>query len=162
MNCQSLSYSVRSAYRDEWQEAMAVAWTTFLKYEAPDYTQEGIQNFREFITDNTLYRMFITGSYQMFVAIAGNKIVGMVTMRGTSHISLLFVDETYHKCGIASALIQKLSEFLTEEVGGVQRITVNAAPYAVGFYHKLGFCDLGEEMMKDGIIFTPMEKKLSK
>ena len=160
MEQNNLSYTVRAAYREEWQEAMALAWKTFLRYEAPDYTQEGIRNFREFITDTTLYRMYVTGSYQMFVAISDNKIVGMLTMRGTSHISLLFVDGAYHNNGIARELIQKLCNFLMQEVGGIRRVTVNAAPYAVGFYHKLGFRDLGEETMKDGIIFTPMEKEL--
>ena len=37
-------------------------------------------------------------------------------------------------------------------------MTVNAAPYALGFYHKLGFQDTGMEETNDGIRFTPMKR----
>ena len=149
-------YQIRSAYRNEWEDAMALAWRTFMRFEADVYTPEGVRNFENFITDSTLYRMFVMGSYQMFVALDGKKIVGMLTLRGTACISLLFVDEKYHWRGIGRALLQYLFHYLLTETRTV-RVTVNAAPYGVGFYHKLGFRDLGPEEKKDGIIYTPME-----
>lgn len=150
------SYQVRSAYRDEWQDAMALAWKTFLRFEADVYTPEGVKNFESFITDSTLYRMFIIGTYQLFVALDGNKIVGMITLRDSMHISLLFVDEAYHRQGIGRILINHLTDYLMTEMG-IYRVTVNASPYGVGFYHKMGFRDLGPEEVRDGIIYTPME-----
>lgn len=149
-------YPVRSAYQDEWDDAMALAWKTFMQFEADVYTAEGIRNFEDFITDTTLHRMFIMGVYQMFVALDRKQIVGMLTLRNTSHISLLFVDEKYHRRGIGRALIEYLREYLLSEAG-ISRITVNAAPYGVAFYHKLGFRDLRPEEEKDGIRYTPME-----
>lgn len=149
-------YPIRSAYQDEWDDAMALAWKTFLQFEADVYTAEGIRNFEDFITDTTLHRMFIMGVYQMFVALDRKKIVGMLTLRNTSHISLLFVDEKYHRRGIGRALIEYLREYLLSEAG-ISKITVNAAPYGVAFYHKLGFQDLRPEEEKDGIKYTPME-----
>lgn len=149
-------YPVRSAYQDEWDDAMALAWKTFMQFEADVYTAEGIRNFEDFITDTTLHRMFIMGVYQMFVALDRKQIVGMLTLRNTSHISLLFVDGKYHRRGIGRALIEYLREYLLSEAG-ISRITVNAAPYGVAFYHKLGFRDLRPEEEKDGIRYTPME-----
>lgn len=149
-------FQVRSAYRNEWQEAMALAWKTFLRFEADVYTPEGVKNFENFVTDSTLYRMFIMGTYQLFVAVEGSRVVGMITLRDTTHISLLFVDEAYHRRGIGRALIRYLADYLATEVGA-ERMTVSASPYGVGFYHKMGFRDLGPEKTKDGIIFTPME-----
>ncbi len=149
-------YQIRSAYREEWDDAMALAWKTFLQFEADVYTAEGIRNFEDFITDTSLYRMFVMGSYQLFVALEQKKIVGMITLRNNSHISLLFVDARYHRKGIGRALIEYLREYLLAEVG-VSRITVNAAPYGVAFYHKLGFRDIRPEEEKDGITYTPME-----
>ena len=150
------SYQIRSAYRNEWQEAMALAWKTFLRFEADVYTSEGVKNFRNFITDSTLYRMFVMGAYQMFVALDHNKVIGMITLRNTTHISLLFVDERYHRQGIGRALIKYLTEYLLSEVGA-SKVTVNSSPYGVEFYHKLGFRDLRSEEKRDGIIYTPME-----
>ena len=41
-----------------------------------------------------------------------------------------------------------------------KKITVNAAPYAYGFYHTLGFRDTDGQSVKDGIVYTPMEKMI--
>ena len=41
---------------------------------------------------------------------------------------------------------------------GHHAITVNAAPYAVEFYHKVGFYDTDKEESNDGIRYTPMER----
>lgn len=151
-----IPYQIRSAYQDEWDDAMALAWKTFLRFEADCYTAEGVRNFEDFITDTTLHNMFIMGVYQMFVALDDKKIVGMITLRNASHISLLFVDEEYHRRGIGSALIAYLQKYLLSEMG-VEKVTVNAAPYGVDFYHKLGFKDIRPEEAKDGIKYTPME-----
>lgn len=149
-------YQIRNAYRDEWEDAMALAWRTFLRFEADVYSPEGVKNFENFITDSTLYRMFVVGSYQMFVALDGKKIVGMLTLRDGTHISLLFVDEKYHRRGIGRALLQYMCHYLLTEVQAC-RVTVNSSPYGVGFYHRLGFRDLRPQEKKDGIIYTPME-----
>ena len=151
-----IPYQIRNAYRDEWDDAMTLAWKTFMKFEADIYTDEGIQNFEDFITDTTLHRMFLMGVYQMFVALDRKQIVGMLTLRNNSHISLLFVDEKYHRRGIGRALIEYLREYLLSEAG-ITIVTVNAAPYGVAFYHKLGFQDLRPEEERDGIRYTPME-----
>ena len=101
-------------------------------------------------------KMFVMGAYQMFVALDRNKIVGMITLRNSTHISLLFVDEAYHRRGIGRALMKYLTEYLLSEVG-VSHVTVNSSPYGVEFYHKLGFKDVRPEEKRDGIIYTPME-----
>lgn len=151
-------YQIRNAYREEWEEAMALAWKTFLQFEADVYSTEGVQNFENFITDTTLHRMFVMGAYQMFVALDQDRIVGMITLRDSKHISLLFVDEKYHRRGIGRALMKYLTEYMVKEMG-IRQVTVNASPYGVEFYHKLGFRDLRPEERKDGIIYTPMELK---
>ena len=149
-------YEVRSAYRDEWDDAMALAWKTFLRFEADVYSPEGVRNFEDFITDTTLDRMFVMGAYQMFVALDAGKIIGMITLRNRTHISLLFVDEQYHRKGVGRALMQYLENYLLTEIGA-DRVTVNSSPCGEGFYHRLGFRDLRPREEKNGIIYTPME-----
>lgn len=147
------------AYESDWEEAMELAWKTFLVYEAKDYTREGIDSFQNFISDQWLKKMFIKGEYQMFVAMDGEKIIGLISLRNICHISLLFVDEKYHHQGVGSALIQALGEYLVKELG-IRYMTVNAAPYAIGFYHKMGFWDLAPEQEKEGIRYTTMKRNL--
>lgn len=83
-----MPYQIRNAYRDEWEDAMSLAWRTFLRFEADVYSPEGVRNFENFITDSTLYRMFVVGSYQMFVALDGKKIVGMGSRHMIRHTFL--------------------------------------------------------------------------
>lgn len=156
MEEEAFPYEIRMAYEGEWEDAMALAWKTFLRFEADDYEPEGVRSFEDFITDNTLHRMFIMGAYQMFVAMDGDKMVGMITVRSNSHVSLLFVDAEYHMRGIGRALMWRLCRYLRAELG-IRRVTVNASPYGVGFYHKLGFRDLQPEQTSEGIRYTPME-----
>lgn len=150
---------VRPAYRKEWDDAMALAWRTFMQFEAGDYTLEGIESFQDFITDTVLYRMFLLGSYQLFGAYDNGIMVGMISLRSETHISLLFVDKKYHRMGIGRMLINYISEYVRTEEGH-NRITVNAAPYAVEFYHHVGFSDTGMEETKEGVRYTPMERRI--
>ena len=45
------TYEIRWAADKDWIPAMHMIWKTFLKFEAVDYTEEGIRNFYDFITD---------------------------------------------------------------------------------------------------------------
>lgn len=150
-------YEIRWAKAEEWAPAMKMIWKTFMKFEGQDYTEEGIQNFFEFITDDDLYRAFLQGNYQMMVALDRGRVVGAGSIRSCNHLSLLFVDEEYHHKGIGASLIQKLCEYLQMEEGE-RYMSLKAAPYAVNFYRKLGFRVVAPEEEYSGIRVTPMEK----
>ena len=152
----SISVQIRPAKKVDWENAMELAFKVFLKYEAMDYGEEGIRHFAEFVSDESLRKMFLIGEYLLFVALDGEEIVGLISLRSGNHISLLFVDEKYHRQGIGSALIKYLQEYMLQNTKHT-KVTVFASPYGIPFYHKVGFKDIGQETKKDGIIFTPME-----
>lgn len=159
MNKVEEKFFFRFANEQDWEPAMKLAWETFLIFEAEEYSEEGVESFRDFISDQWLKNMFLKGEYQMFVALEKEKIVGFITVRNRCHISLLFVDKEYHRKGIGASLIQKMGEYLISEVG-VDYMTVDSAPYALEFYHKQGFWDLAPRQEKQGIIYTSMKKNL--
>ena len=140
----------------EWGDAMALVWRVFLQFDSDSYSAEGIDNFYKFITDDILYMMFKQGVYKIFACLDGPEIRGVISARNTNHISLLFVDEKYQHQGIARALVRYLCDFLLIKEGE-SFVTVDSSPYAVGFYHKIGFKDTAEEQKKDGIVYTPMK-----
>ena len=154
-------YFIRKARIEDWDDVMPMTWRTFIRFEAKDYTKEGVRSFFDFISDPILQRMFLNDAYPMFVAEDQGKIIGMISLREGTHISLLFVDAAYHRQGVGSSLMQTIWEFIRTEVGK-EIVTVNAAPYGVGFYHKLGFEDTGPEEARDGIRYTPMKCELNK
>ena len=108
-------YEIRWAEDKDWIPAMHMIWKTFLKYEAVDYTEEGIRNFHEFITDEHLYKSFRQGRYQMMVALDGARIIGAASVRNYNHLSLLFVDEEYHHRGVGRSLMGRMCEYLKKE-----------------------------------------------
>ncbi|HAV00997.1 MAG: GNAT family N-acetyltransferase [Lachnospiraceae bacterium] len=151
------AYEIHPLNRGEWEDAMQLAWDTFLIFEAPEYGREGIDSFRRFIKDPLLKRMFIMGEYLVYGAYLRQygDLVGILGVRGYNHVSLLFVQAEYHLQGIAKAMLYKyINEARRKQV---RRITVHSSPFAVEFYHKQGFVDLDREIVADGIRYTPME-----
>lgn len=150
-------FEVRWAHEDEWAPAMQMIWRTFLKFEGNDYSQTGIKSFFDFITDDGLHDSFLRGEYQMMVALVNGEVIGAGTLRSRNQLSLLFVDERFHRMGVGSAILGKLCRYLKTEAGE-RRIFLQASPYAVEFYRKQGFRQLKPEMDYSGIRVTAMEK----
>ena len=154
-----MEYVYRPLKKNEWDMAMQLAWDTFLVYEAPEYAPEGVKHFHEFVKGDELRNMFALGEYRAWGAFnMENLIVGVLGIRKHWHISLLFVEPALHHQGIASSLLKLAFSEASKE--GVETMTVNSSPYAVGFYHKLGFVDSDHEKTTDGIRYTPMSVEL--
>ncbi len=157
MSAGKLLCEIRWAKPDEWEPAMEMIWKTFLKFEAADYSEEGVQNFLDFITDQRLRRSFLQGNYQMMVALDQGRIIGAASVRNRNHLSLLFVDVAYHRQGVGRRLMDTFCDYLKDEEGE-RYMSLAAAPYAVDFYRKIGFCAVGPEREVGGIRVTSMEK----
>lgn len=147
--------TIRPLKENEWEEAMQLAWDTFILFEAPDYSREGINSFKTFIRDPILKTLFLDGKYRTLAAFYNGIMVGILGVRNENHLSLLFVDSEYHKRGIAKALVLNMIEKVYMDYGK-REMTVNSSPYAVGFYHRIGFADTDVEQTTDGIRYTPM------
>jgi predicted N-acetyltransferase YhbS len=70
----------------------------------------------------------------------------------------VFVDENYHRKGVATELFGRVISELRQH--GVEKILLNASPYAVPFYHAIGFTNTDTERIWHGIRYTPMEMYL--
>lgn len=128
--------------------AIALIWTTFLQFEAPDYSREGVQSFRDFIQNEEIVK-----SLEFWGAYDNKELKGVIAANDTrKHICCFFVKAQYHGQGIG----RKLWEYLLENSQN-QTFTVNSSPYAVPVYHKLGFIDIDTEQLSDGIRYTPMK-----
>ena len=132
-------------------EALELVWRVFLDFEAPDYSEQGIESFRTFIQVNSIQELMNKGELEFWGAYTGEKLAGVIAVKNETHVSLLFVDPTVHRQGMATALFE---EAFTVCSGS---ITVNSSPYALAFYRRLGFMDQTAEQTVDGIRFIPMK-----
>ena len=141
---------IRNIKQTEMQEALKLVWETFLEYEAPDYTKEGIAEFKRCIEDKSWIeqREFI-GAFE------STTIVGVIATKDITHIALFFVDGKHHKQGIGRKLYE---EVLSRNTKGY--FTVNSSPYAHEVYKHLGFVDTDTEQCVNGLRFIPMKMEI--
>ncbi|HOQ16015.1 MAG TPA: GNAT family N-acetyltransferase [Defluviitaleaceae bacterium] len=139
------------------KEARELVWNVFLEFVAPDYSTEGVENFKKFIDENNLKDNVNTGNMEFYGAFTEGRIVGVIAVRGCNHICLFFVDKEFHGQGIARNLFELVKKNLSVGDKVEKVITVNASPYAVKIYEKLAFNVVDNEQEKDGIRFTPMK-----
>lgn len=129
-------------------QALDLIWETFLQFEAPDYSAEGVQSFRAFIENKEILQ-----TLEFWGAYDDGELKGVIAANeNRKHICCFFVKAEYHRQGIG----KKLWEFLLDNSQN-EIITVNSSPYAVPVYHKLGFADTDTEQLTDGIRYTPMK-----
>lgn len=135
---------------DETQivDAIDLIWTTFLQFDAPDYSEECIQSFKDFIESKE-----IISTLEFWGAYDGPKLKGVIaTNENRKHICCFFVKAEYHRQRIGRRLWEYLLKNSQSEI-----ITVHSSPYAVPVYHKLGFVDTDTEQLSDGMRYTPMK-----
>jgi GNAT superfamily N-acetyltransferase len=91
----------------------------------------------------------------MYGAYFDNRLIGVLAVSDRNYVSCVFVDKQYHRKGVASAMLHAIiSEFKKK---GQKKVLLNATPYALPFYHKLGFVDTDIERDYKGIRYTTME-----
>lgn len=132
---------------DQRSEAIALVFSVFMEFEAPDYSAEGIQAFERFIHDHEeIEHLAMYGAYE------GDELCGVIaTRKNGNHISLFFIPRQHQGKGIGRALFTRV---IKENHSGT--ITVNSSPYAVPIYEHLGFIRTDVEQITDGIRYTPM------
>lgn len=152
---------VRRIGVSETDKVFQLIWETFQDFVAPDYTQEGIDQFySEFIQGETFRKKVTEGTESMYGAYWNGVLAGVLLISPNHTISCIFVKGCYHRKGIGSELLHTVMKELYQQ--GVEKIKLNASPYAVPFYHKMGFTDTGVQSVYKGIVYTPMELRYDK
>jgi len=149
---------IRKLGKEDIIPAMDMVWKVFLEFIAPDYAQEGIDEFKRFIDPDFIADKIASDEFKLWGAFDNEKPVGIVAVGPPLRIALLSVDKQYHRQGIARKLFETaLSEKTI--IQGHSKITVNASPYAADIYRRLGFNPTDTEQTVNGLRFTPMECK---
>jgi len=139
---------IRKIGENETKEALELVLRVFMQYEAPDYSDEGVETFKR----TAIYNEEYISSIAIYGAYENDKMVGVIATRNNgSHIALFFVDGQHHRKGIGKMLFQTVLDQSTAE-----EITVNSSPYAKEVYHHLGFKDTAPEQITEGIRYIPM------
>lgn len=135
---------VRKLEERELPGAMELVWAAFRRFEAPEYSTQGIETFYAYIQNMEQVKTLVTyGAYR------DGELAGVLALRG-DRISLFFVREEVQGRGIGKTLFR----YAAARAG--RPMTVHSSPYAVDIYRRLGFVPTAEEQVEDGIRYTPM------
>lgn len=144
----------------EEAEVIRLVRQSFSTFIAPGFSALGVHEFLAYASADALKERLDRGVSFVLLARLPNTIAGMIEMRGCNHIALLFTDAAYHRLGIARALVAEALQRALQIQPETSEVTVNSSPYAVRFYEKVGFQACGPEQEKNGVIFTPMVRRL--
>ena len=142
------------------RQAITLVKDVFMQFEAPEYSQEGIQTFFNFISaTNPIKKAMKKKSFIIWGCYEKSKLIGVSAVRNENHVSLMFVDKDHHRKGIGQALFDLLRQYV-KDYTNCTFITVHSSPYAIPFYRSIGFYDTDVEQVSQGIRYTPMQYDL--
>ena len=147
---------LRKMFDGEENTVSTLIEEVFNEFIAPEYSEEGINKFKNHFELNSLLSRKENGSI-FTVAVDKEKIIGIVEIRDLNHISLFFVNKKYHGNGIGGILIKRAIKESQNIYPNIKTFTVNSSSYAKKVYEKLGFNQTQEEQIKNGLRFIPME-----
>ena len=144
---------IRNILENEMNNALDLVWRVFLEFEAPDYTEEGIKEFKKTIDDKDwVNARDFYGAFD-----DENNLLGVIATKDITHIALFFVEGKYHRQGIGKKLYEKILSLNDKDF-----FTVNSSPYAHEIYKHLGFIDTDEMQCICGLKFYPMINNFNK
>jgi ribosomal protein S18 acetylase RimI-like enzyme len=132
----------------------------FDEFVAPDCSPEGVREFLRYAEPGAMLNRVLGGDHFILVAVAHERIVGMIEMRECYHICLCFVDRAYQARGIGRSLWSRALDTCVQRRPGLCEVDVNSSLFAVPFYERLGFRTTGPEQVNGGIRFVPMNMVL--
>ena len=83
---QSENKIVRRISGNEIAAAIDLSWEVFLRFEAPEYSEEGVKMFRESLDDKER-----AASLDWFGAFEDGRLVGTISVREPCHLGGFFV-----------------------------------------------------------------------
>lgn len=150
---------IRNLKADEIGKAHLLVSSVFDEFVAPLFSDEGVCQFISFIDPSNLKERLQDNSF-ILVAELKHDVVGVIAMRDWNHIFLLFVDGKHQRKGIATSLLDDALRRCEREGHKPEKVTVNSSPNAVEAYRRMGFVQIKEEEVHQGIRAIPMAMEI--
>ena len=131
---------IREVNENDLKDAVDLVNRVFSEFVAVDYSEQGKRTFENYLRNKVdeLSLDLKSGHKKMWVYYENDTIIGVISTRDTTHISLLFVDKNHHRRGIAREMLDVVLDDLKKRED-VRCVTVNSSPYAVDAYEPLSF-----------------------
>ena len=142
-------------------EIAALIESLIPRYLSRELTAEGIAIIRAMAQPGAigarLGGLTHPGWSPTFVAVAGNRIIGLGAVSEETHITQLQINEAWHGRGIGHRLAKALIAEIRRRHPRAQRVTLNASAAGLTSYLRMGFQPVGPRDHWHGIVAQPME-----
>jgi GNAT superfamily N-acetyltransferase len=127
----------------------------FMEYIAPLYAPGGVREFFRYIDPDALRERCQKNHFSL-IALHEETIVGIIMIRDSGHVSLLFVDKSFQGQGIGRELLNRAISVCRSKKPELNKLTVNSSPNSVAAYRKFNFQETASEQVIKGIRSIPM------
>ena len=146
---------IRELEYEDLETASRVLWKSYYEAEKNNTPMEGMEKFRDLTSPVSLSMNTFDGSVLLYGAFENEKLVGVGALKEKRHVLLLFVLPESQRRGVGAALLSHLLSLCTANF-----VTVNSSDFGVSFYQKFGFSPVAPRRVEEGLVFTPMQKRI--
>lgn len=144
---------IRELEYQDYEAASRVLWLSFYHAEKNNYSMDGMERFRDLTSPLSLSMNSLDPKLCFYGYFQDSELVAVGALKEFGHILLLYVHPDYKGKGIGSTLLEYMEEKCTADT-----LTVNSSDGAVSFYEKHGYKRVGERVICEELIHTPMNK----
>ena len=151
----SLLLSFRPAEPEDARETSTLVRTSFQAVASRDWAPEAVARFLHENSEEEVRRRLQAATLSI-LATAGATACGFILMPIPSTIGMLFVHPSWLRRGIGRALVTAARMHVESMHRDVSAIELNSSPYALRFYHTLGFVAISRPFELSGAKATRM------
>lgn len=155
---------IRPLVPEDAERGSALVRRVFDEHVSSTFEPEGVAEFHAYAAPEALveraatHRTFVAWQIVLSGATGSEQPVGVIEVRDTDHVSMLFVRTSHMGLGIATALLARAEDAC--RAAGRSTMTVHSSLNARSFYERLGFVATEEPQRLHGFAFVPMKKDL--
>ena len=145
---------IRRATRDDVDALAELIDRTVVQSNAPDYPPATLAELRAFANPARLLELM--ADRECFVAVAGGRIVGTISLGG-ERLRQMYVAPEIQKGGLGRQLVEFLEAHARAQ--GIAELALHSSLTARGFYERMGYRMI--EYLPQGVPTWLMTKRLS-
>ncbi|MCY1448516.1 Acetyltransferase (GNAT) domain protein [compost metagenome] len=146
---------IRKMTHEDLPSANALCLEAFMLAVAPSLSAQGVETFTKVAAQEALAERMASGNL-MLVCVAEGNLAGLIELKDGRHVTMLFVAPAWQRRGVGKRLVDAALEQARDNV-----VTVRASLSSVAAYEHYGFALAGEVGEIAGLVYQPMEKRLT-
>jgi len=108
----------------EEDQVIDIVTSTFNESVAPEYSDEGIAEFRKYANAEALAERSLSNHFTI-IAKQNHRPIGIIEIRDYKHVSIFFVRKYFQNMGVGKTLLRKAIDICLKNRPELKKLTVN-------------------------------------